>query len=323
MNRRGFLHLAAAGMFGSAPARAQQPKLVIGFLNSQSPGPWTSLVAAFRQGLRETGYAEGGNLAIEYRWAEGHADRLPQMAAELVRRQVAVIAATGGPAPALAAKQATATTPIVFNVGGDPVALGLVASLNRPGGNLTGFNILTSELDGKRLGMLREIGPTVGDVAVLINPRNPNAEQHDAAEAAQALNQRLTVLHASNDAEIAAALSPSGIGGAGALLVGADPFYNDRRAQIVERIAGLKLPAIYELRGFADAGGLMSYGANLADGYRTVGILVGRVLNGEKPADLPVQQSTKFELVINLKTAKALGLAVPQVLLAQADEVIE
>jgi putative ABC transport system substrate-binding protein len=298
---------------------------VVGFLNSQSPATFGNLAAAFRQGLKEQGFIEGQNFSVEYRWAEGRSDRLPELAADLVRHRVAAIAATGGPAPALAAKGATTAIPIVFDVGGDPVKLGLVASVNRPGGNVTGIGILTSELDGKRLGLLHQLDPRAGRIAVLINPKNPNAESQkkDVIEASQKLGEQITILNASTGSEIDGALSASGIGDAASVLVGADPFFDSRRTQIVERIAALKVPAIYELRDFVDAGGLISYGISIADAYRQVGVYIGRILKGAKPADLPVVQSSRFELAINLKTAMGLGLSVPQLLLAQADEVIE
>ena len=327
MRRRGFLYLAgSAALLAPLPAWAQfAEKPVVGFLNSQSPASFAKLAAAFRKGLQEQGFAEGQNLAIEYRWAEGDKSRLPELAADLVQRRVAAIAATGGPAPAFAAKRATSAIPIVFDVGGDPVTLGLVASLSQPGGNVTGIGILTSELDGKRLGLLKQLDPAVDRVAVLINPRNPNAgtQRKDVSEAGHILGQQIAVTEASSDDEINAALSPSGIMGARALLVGADPFFLSRRSRIVDRVAGLKLPAMYELRGFVDVGGLISYGTSITDAYRQVGAYVGRILKGARPAELPVIQSSRFELIINLKTAKALGLNVPQLLLAQADDVIE
>ena len=306
-------------------ARAQQGQPVVGFLNSQSPTQFAFLVTAFRQGLEKAGYAEGRNVAIEYRWAEGDYDRLPAMAADLVRLPVAVIAAGGGGAPALAAKAATSTIPIVFNVGGDPVKLGLVASLARPGGNLTGFNVVTSALDGKRLGLLRELVPDAGLIVVVLNPKNPNADLQlqDVQETTQRVGQQIKIADASTDGEISAALTRSAIGGANAVLVGADPFFFSRRKKIVDLIAGLGLPAIYEMREFVDEGGLISYGTSLSEGYRQVGAYTGAILKGANPADLPVVQPTRFEMVINLKTAKGLGLTVPQLLLMQADEVIE
>ncbi|MBV9480214.1 MAG: ABC transporter substrate-binding protein [Acidobacteria bacterium] len=287
--------------------------------------PFANYVDAFKRGLEEAGYIDGQNVAIEFRWAEGHNDRLGAMAADLASRQAAVIAATGGPLPAFAAKAATATIPIVFAMAGDPVLRGLVASLSRPSGNITGYNLIASELDGKRIGLLHDLVPAARQVAVLLNPKNPNVEgqKQDIEKAARVLALQITILNATSPTELDAVLAKSEQGDAAALLVGTDPFFNSRRAQIVELIAGLALPAIYEWREFVDAGGLMSYGPSLSGAYHQVGVYVGRILKGEKPADLPVMQPVRFELVINLKTAKALGLAVPHSLLAGADEVIE
>jgi putative ABC transport system substrate-binding protein len=298
---------------------------VIGFLSSVSPAPWAHLVAAFRQGLSETGYVEGRNVAIEFRWAEGQYDRLPALAADLVHRQVAVLVATGGTMTTLAAKAATTKIPIVFTIGGDPVQLGIVASLARPGGNITGVNIFTSEMGAKRLGLLHEMVPTAALIAVLINPKNPNAEalSKEIPEAARAVGQPIHTLTASTERDLDAAFKTASQLGAGALLVAADPFFNSRRDYIVALAARHAIPAMYEQREFALAGGLMSYGTNLPHGYRQTGLYTGRVLKGEKPADLPVVQSTEFEFVINLNAAKALGLEVPPGLSASADEVIE
>jgi putative ABC transport system substrate-binding protein len=307
-------------------AHAQHATPVVGFLNSVSPGPWTDLVAAFRKGLSETGFVEGQNVAIEYRWAEGRYDSLPALADDLVRRRVGVIVATGGSPAALAAKAATATIPVVFISGGasDPVRLGLVGSMNRPGGNATGIHFVIG-LEPKRLEMLRELVPSAGLIAVLLNPRSPGATTQLRAieDAARAVSQPIQVLNASTDAEIDTAFADLVRERVGAVLVGADPFFNSRRRQLVELAAHHRVPAIYELREFVAAGGLISYGNDLREAYRQVGLYTGRILKGERPAELPVVQPTEFELVINLKTAKALGLDIPPALLARADEVIE
>jgi ABC-type uncharacterized transport system substrate-binding protein len=327
LKRREFITLLS-GATATWPlgARAQQPSMpVVGFLNSTSPAPWAHLVAAFRRGLGETGYVEDRNVAIEYRWAEGQYDRLPALAADLVRRQVAVIVATGGSSSGLAAKAATSTIPIVFTSGGDPVKEGLVTSLNRPGGNATGVVVLLTAMEGKRLGLLREMVPTATLIGVLLNPGTPNFETqlNDVREAARAVGQQILILHASSEREIDAAFAKMVEVRAGALLVAADPVIFSQRNRLVALAARYAIPAIYELREYAVVGGLMSYGTNLADTYRLVGNYTGQVLKGEKPADLPVMQSTKFEFVINLKTAKALGLDVPLGLSAGADEVID
>jgi ABC-type uncharacterized transport system substrate-binding protein len=322
--RREFVALVGGAAAWPLVVRAQQAMPVIGFLDSSSAHEYAPFLAAFRAGLNKTGLVEGRNVAIEYRWANGHYDRLPALAAELVRVPVAVLVATGITAAA-AAKAATSTVPIVFNTGGDPVRFGLVASLNRPGANVTGVASLGKVLVAKRFELLRELVTQADAIAFLVNPNNAVAEldTSDAQAAAAALGQKLIVVKAGNERDIDAAFATIAQQRGGGLLQQLDPFLQSRRDQLVALAARYRLPAIYERRDFAAAGGLISYGTSLRDALRLVGSYAGRLLKGEKPTDLPVQQPVKFELVINLKTAKALGLAVPPTLLALADEAIE
>jgi putative ABC transport system substrate-binding protein len=327
MRRRDFIK-AITGSAAAWPlaARAQQPAMpVIGFLHSQSPDGYTAVLASFRQSLKEAGFVEGQNLAIEYRWASDQLDRLPALAADLVGRRVAVIVAGGGPPSTLAAKSATATIPIVLVTGSDPVALGLVASLNRPGGNVTGVTFITSRLAGKRLDLLCELVPQATTVAYFSDPRFQTAaeETNDVLVAARTLGRQVFVVEARSDSDFEAAFATLVQRGAGALLVGAFPLFTSNRDKLVALAARHKIPAVYQNRDYALDGGLMSYGASQVDAFRLGGTYVGKILKGAKPADLPVQQSTRFELVINLKTAKALGLDPPPKLLALANEVIE
>lgn len=326
MRRRWFLAtLVAALAVAPRAVRGQSPPApVVGFLNGGVPGPFAHLAAGFRKGLAEAGYTEGRDVVIEYRWADGRYARLPALAAELVRLKVGVIVATGGENSALAAREATATIPIVFAIGGDPVAAGLVTSLNRPGGNLTGVTQYTGQLEAKRLGLLREALPTATTIALLVNPSFAlaSASIRDAEEAAAQAGVRLVTVRASAEGELAAALAQVVRQRAGAMIVASDPFFNTRRDVLVALAAQHRIPAIYEFREFAEAGGLLSYGANLAEGYRQVGLYTGRVLKGARPADLPVWQPTRFELVVNLKAARALGLTIPPAMLVRADEVL-
>ena len=326
MKRRQFI----AGLGGVAAwpvvarARAQQRAMpVIGFLWYGSASEWAPFVTSFRQGLKETGFVEGQNLAIEFRWTEGQSDQQPAWAADLVHRQMAVIVtgAVGG----LAAKAATTTIPIVFVVGADPVKTGLVASFNRPGGNVTGVSFFSNELAAKRLGLLHDLLPQATVIAVLVNPNLPDAaeQMRDVQEAARTLGLRIRVLNASTESEIDRAFATLAQQRADAFVLAADPFFTARRKRIVALAARHAIPAIYDLREWTATGGLISYGTDLADAFRQTGIYTGKILKGTKPADLPVMQSTKFELVINLKTAKELGLEIPPTLLARADEVIE
>ena len=327
LKRREFITLlSGAAAAWPLAARAQQPSMpVIGFLNSASPEPYARMVAAFRQGLNEKGYVAGQSVAIEYRWAEGRYDRVPEMAGELVRRQVAVIAATGTPAM-LAAKAATTAIPIVFTTGTDPMQLGVVTSLNRPGGNVTGVTTLNVEVAPKRLELARELIPGTSTVAVLINRTNPETETElrIMQTAASALGLQLHVLDASTEHDfdtIFAALhqTPARV----LVIAGADPFLISRSEQLAELTVRHAVPAIFQFREFVAAGGLISYGGSVTDAYRQAGIYAGRILKGEKPGELPVQQATKVELFVNLKTARTLGLTVPTALLVRADEVIE
>jgi ABC-type uncharacterized transport system substrate-binding protein len=331
MKRRDFMVLfGGAATARVAPwlrqARAQQGKVpVVGFLSSGAPHPFTEMTAAFSQALSAAGYVEGKSVSIEFRWAEGRYDRLPALAEELVRHPVAVIAVAGGAVSAKAAKAATSTIPIVFIAGDDPVRTGLVASINRPGGNVTGISLFIAELVAKRMELLMEVAPKATSVAVLINPANPNArtDTSQAQAAAGARGRQIVLVNASTIPEIDAAFAAAVQRGAGALLIGTDIFFTNRRGQLIDLATRHRLPTMYQWREFVADGGLISYGTSHAEPYRQAAGYVARILKGEKPADLPVIQPTKFELVINLKTARMLGLEVPEKLLAIADEVIE
>jgi putative ABC transport system substrate-binding protein len=326
IGRRDFLtFLGATAAAWPAGVRAQPPMPLVGFLSNISPDVVSKPVAAFRRSLSEAGFTEGQNVTVEYRWAEGNIDRLPKLAAELVERQPAVIVATGGGASALVVKSATSTIPIVFTSASDPVELGLVASLSRPGGNITGVHVMTNLLEAKRLGLLLEMVPTAATVAVLVNPNTPGAETQlmEVRAAAHAIARNVHILKAVNKEEIDSVFAELAQVRADALLVAADPFFNSHREQLVALTANLGVPAIYEFREFTAAGGLMAYGISLAEAYHQVGLYTGRILKGAKPSDLPVVQPTKFELFINLKTARTIGITVPPTLLARADEVIE
>jgi ABC-type uncharacterized transport system substrate-binding protein len=326
VRRREFL-TALAGLttwpFGVHAEQAAIP--VVGFLSSLSASALTGPVAAFRDGLQSAGYTEGKNVEIEFRWADGHYDRLPALAADLVARQVAVIVTIGGDPPAFAAKAASTTIPIVFIVGRDPVELGLVRSLNRPGGNATGINLLISEIESKRIELIRQLAPTRHILAVLVNPKNADADVQLKAvqSAAHALNEQIKIFNVSNEAELEKAFANFTENNIGGFILVADPFFVDRRDQIISSAARGRFPGVYFLREFAESGGLASYGSNLGEAYRQAGVYAGKMLNGANANDLPVVQPTKFDFVINLKTAKALGLSVPPSLLALADEVIE
>jgi putative ABC transport system substrate-binding protein len=328
IGRREFITLlGSAAAAWPIAARAQQPAMpVIGFLSVTAAGEQHHWLAAFQQGLSETGYVEGQNVSIEYRWAEGQYNRLPELADDLVRRRVSVIVTLASPPAALAAKAATMAIPIVFSVGEDPVGFGLVASLARPGGNATGINFFVAELTAKKLGLLRELLPKAARIGVLVNPSNvvtAESAVRDVKAAAPAIGLQIQVLNASNGDEIDAAFATLVSERADALLVAPDAVLNSRRVQIAILAARHSVPAMYTVRDYAEAGGLISYGANVTDSVRQQGVYAGRILKGTKPADLPVQQPTKFEMVINLTTAKVLGLPIPPTLIARADEVIE
>jgi putative ABC transport system substrate-binding protein len=326
MRRREFITAIGVTAASALTAQAQQPRIpLVGFLSVGSANTSALLVASFRQGLQETGYIEGQNITIEFRWADGQYDQLPALASDLVRRQAAVIVTAGGEGSAFAAKAASSTIPIVFNVGRNPVGLGLVASLGHPGGRITGINLFSAELAAKRLGLLHDLMPTTSVIAHLVNPKFPTTEDNirEVEKAAGAIGLQIVLVKASSESEIDAAFATILQNGARALLVGADPFFRGQSEHIAALSVRYAIPAIYEFRDFVEAGGLISYGTSLTEAYRQEGVYAGRILKGEKPSELPVLQLTKFELVINLKTAKTLGLAIPSGVLAIADDVID
>jgi putative tryptophan/tyrosine transport system substrate-binding protein len=326
MRRREFIALLGGAVMAARPfaARAQQDLPVVGFANSGSAQAQALMAAAYRKGLEDAGFVEGKNVLIESRWADGRYDRLPEFMADLIKRKVAVIMA-GGPPAALAAKAATSTIPVVFTTGDNPVQVGLVTSLSRPGGNVTGVNVLYTDLESKKLGLLRDVVPQAGVVAALVNQTRAVAASQTAElqAAAQKFGQRIQIINAATEQDLEPAFTSMVQLKVGALLQAADPFFNTVRDQIVSLAARHAIPAIYEQRAFVAAGGLMSYGTNLADAYRQAGVYTGRILKGEKPGDMPVVLATKFELVLNLKTAKALSLNIPSGLLTIADEIID
>jgi putative tryptophan/tyrosine transport system substrate-binding protein len=326
MRRREFVTLLGAAAAWPLAAHAQQPAVpVVGFMSGRSAEDSAHIASAFRQGLADAGFIEGQTVKIEYRWANGNYDKLPALAADLVNDKVAVLVGVGGDVSAAVAAKATKTIPVVFGMGGDPVKAGMVASFNRPGGNATGYTLWTSEMESKRLGLLRELVPGVPLIGVLVNPQFPPTvrELEDLEPAAKTVNQQLFVARANTDAELDAALDSFEQQPVGAFLVTAAPFFDTRHDRIIAFAAQHRLPAVYQFREYAAAGGLMSYGPNIVESYRNAGAYVGRILKGEKPGDLPILQPSKFDFVINLKTAKALGLTVPPTLLAEAGEVIE
>jgi putative ABC transport system substrate-binding protein len=327
IRRREFITLlGGAAAAWPVAARAQQPAMpVVGFMSGRSPEDSAHLVAAFYQGLSEAGFVEGQNVAIEFRWARGQYGRLPGLAAELVVRRVTVLIGLGGDASAVAAKQASSTIPIIFGIGGDPIKAGLVDSFNRPGGNATGFTLWTSQLEPKRVGLLHELVPGAPLIGALLNPSRPSAahELQEIEDATRTIGQKLFVANASNDAELNAAFMSLVQRQVGAMLVASDVFFDTRRDRIIAFATQNRLPVIYHFREYAVSGGLISYGPRITDAYKQAGIYAGRILKGAMPADLPVVQPTRFELVLNLQTAKALGLEIPPMLLARADEVIE